>query len=398
MLLSFLSSMDLHGLQYFCLAGPINVYTGLMRSGKSYEVVSEVIVPAVRSGRRVVTNVDGISEEKIHEYLKIHNPSDDETLYGCIVHVTNTQVFQPDFFPFYDDHKGAHTDTIVLPGDLVCIDEAWRFWGSTDCKLHKNHKSFFLEHGHFTNEKTNVACDLVLMIQDMNTLHRFVKTVVAFNFKTHKKVALGMGNTYSLTMCEGYKQSRGAQIGNWVRKYKKDVFPLYSSFSGGAGGVMVNADSRQNIFTNKKLWVTMIVAIVVAVASFYNVWKFFHPGELGRDGKPVKPSSTVSVQVSGTSASVSPSALPAASTPVYSEVWRITGNYYSQGKSWVVMTNSAGAIRMDSPSMFHNSGYVQVGDVDGLKVTVWSGSPVARTGAFSGAVPVSPVAVSEVKK
>lgn len=36
---------------------PINIYTGLMRSGKSYEVVSEVIVPAIRKGRRVVTNV-----------------------------------------------------------------------------------------------------------------------------------------------------------------------------------------------------------------------------------------------------------------------------------------------------------------------------------------------------
>lgn len=42
---------------------PINVYTGLMRSGKSYEVVSEVIVPPIRAGRNVVTNVDGISED-----------------------------------------------------------------------------------------------------------------------------------------------------------------------------------------------------------------------------------------------------------------------------------------------------------------------------------------------
>lgn len=176
-----------------------------MRSGKSYEVVSEVVVPAIREGRRVVTNIDGISQEKIHAFLKTKHPNDDELTYGLVVHVDNAKVFEPDFFPYYDDQKGAHTDTVVQPGDLVCIDEAWRFWGATDCKLHKNHRSFFLEHGHFTNPKTKVACDLVLMIQDMNTLNRFVKVVVAFNFRTHKKVSLGMNNTYSLTMWEGYK-------------------------------------------------------------------------------------------------------------------------------------------------------------------------------------------------
>src|SRR5471032_1322303 len=178
---SFVASLSLDNL-WISVANrraivPINVYTGIMRSGKSYEVVSEVIVPAIRSGRRVVTNVEGISQERIHEYLKATYAHDDESLYGAIVHVSNTEVFDPEFFPYYDDHKGAHTDTLVQPCDLVCIDEAWRFWGSTDCKIHKNHKSFFLEHGHFTNEKTNVACDLVLLIQDMATLHRFLKLV-----------------------------------------------------------------------------------------------------------------------------------------------------------------------------------------------------------------------------
>jgi zona occludens toxin len=345
---------------------PINVYTGLMRSGKSFEVVSEVIVPAVRSGRRVVTNVDGISQAKIHEYLEASYPDDDESLYGSILHVDNTQVFQIDFFPYYDDHKGAHLDTIVQPGDLVCIDEAWRFWGATDCKIHKNHRSFFLEHGHFTNEKTNVACDLVLMIQDMGTLHRSVKSVVAFNFRTHKKVALGLGNTYSVTMWEGYKQSRGSQIGNWVRKYKKDIFPLYSSFSGGAEGVLVNSDSRQNIFTNKKLWFSMLAAVAVAIFSFYNVWSFFHPPALGRDGKPVKsvdlsPLPTKSISV-GSSV-----------TPSVSEVWRIDGTYTAQNKALIVLSNGSGAIRLVSALEFTNSGLMQVGNVDGSKITAWSG-------------------------
>ena len=118
---------------------PINVYTGLQRSGKSYEVVSQVILPAILAGRDVVTNVDGISEELIHSHLAAENPKADAAKFGRVRHVTNEDVFRPDFLPFYDDAKAAHTDTVVQPGDLVAIDEAWRFWG-TDCKLLKQHK------------------------------------------------------------------------------------------------------------------------------------------------------------------------------------------------------------------------------------------------------------------
>lgn len=396
-ILSMLSVIDWSALCLFALAAPINVYTGLMRSGKSYEVVSEVIVPAVRSGRRVVTNVDGISEDKIHEYLKKKYPDDDSNKYGKIVHVSNAQVFLENFFPYYDDQKDAHTDTIVQPGDLVCIDEAWRFWGS-GMKLHKNHQSFFLEHGHFTHETTRIACDLALMIQDMGTLHRFLKNVVAFSFRTHKKVALGLANTYSLNMWEGNKMVKANLIGSWTRKYRKEIFPLYSSFKGGAEGVIVNADRRQNIFTNKKLWFMLVLLIGGGATFFYNTWKYFHPPELGKDGKPIKTASDASAVQGGQNMPVAPYRPP---TPSFSESWKISGSFYAQGKQWVVLTNGVGAVRIDSPSMFQNSGYAQIGEVDGTRVTVWSGAPMPKTGLLSSAPAPAPIihpAVGEVKK
>ena len=255
---------------------PINVYTGLMRSGKSYEVVSEVIIAAIAAGRRVVTNVDGISNDLVRAYVAQKLKLNADQL-GSILNVTNQDVFQPNFFPYYDDQKSAHTDTIVQPGDLVCIDEAWRFWPSTGGVIHKNHKSFFLEHGHFTNEKTGVACDLVLMIQDMSTLNRFIKSVVAFNFRTHKKVSLGLGSVYSVSMWEGHKQAKATLIGNWVRKYNKEIFPLYSSFKGGAAGKTVNVDKRQNIFSGKKLWFGVLIVLLMWGFGSYFAWSFFQP-------------------------------------------------------------------------------------------------------------------------
>jgi zona occludens toxin len=350
---------------------PINVYTGLMRSGKSYEVVSMVILIAVLSGRDVVTNVDGISEERIHDYLAKKHPDKDRTKFGRIRHVTNEDVFKPDFLPYYDDVKEAHTDTMVQPGDLVCIDEAWRFWGS-DCKLHKHHKSFFLEHGHFTHSETGVACDLVLMIQDMGTLHRFLKYVVAFNFRTHKKVALGMSNTYSVTMWEGYKQSNATQAGNWVRRYNKEIFPLYSSFKGGAQGKMVNADKRQNVFANPRLWGMVALAVAGGGYSFYNIWKFFHPASKEITQQVNVPAGAAQPAKPGQTASTSEKPLENG----FSEKWRIVGRFAANGQAWVIVTNAAGRLRVESPSVFHNSGYAVIGEIDRERVTVWTGTAV----------------------
>ena len=48
---------------------PITAYVGVPRSGKSYEVVKSVIIAAVASGRRVVSNIYGLNEDKIKAYI-----------------------------------------------------------------------------------------------------------------------------------------------------------------------------------------------------------------------------------------------------------------------------------------------------------------------------------------
>jgi len=252
----------------------INVYTGLMGSGKSYEVVAEVIVPAIAKGRRVVTNVDGIDGERVAEFIRATYSPVPELL-GEVVHVTNGDIAKPDFFPHYDDKKSAHIDTIVQPGDLVCVDEAWRFWPASGVKILPQHQSFFLEHRHFTNPQTDVACDLVLMIQNMSTLNRFVKNVVAFSARTHKKISLGLTNTYSVTMYEGSKQTKANKMSTQIRKYRKEVFPLYSSFKGGAEGKIVNVDKRQNMLANKSLWFLIGGILVIGVGAAVLVYRFF---------------------------------------------------------------------------------------------------------------------------
>lgn len=344
---------------------PINVYTGLMRSGKSYEVVSQVILEAVAQGRRVVTNVDGINNDLIRAHVAESRELALDQL-GIVVHCTNEQVFLPNFFPYFDDEKSFHTDTFCQPGDLVCIDEAWRFWG-TDCKLIKEHKSFFLEHGHFVHPESKVACDLVLMIQDMGTLHRFVRNVVAFSFRTHKKVSLGLSNTYSLNMWEGSKMTKSTVAGTWVRRYQKAIFPLYSSFKGGEQGKTVNVDKRQNILGNKKLWGQAALIVLLGAVGVYFSQNFF---DSSRFKKKASSDETAS---KGPSVAYNTSTQSAPHSDSVSEAWRISGVMQSGDKAYVILVGSQGRIRVEHPSAFLGKGLGLVGNIEGERMTTWSG-------------------------
>ena len=58
----------------------INAYTGLQGSGKSFEVMRSVVLEAIFAGRNVVTNIDGINEERIHAYLVKKREADPDRL------------------------------------------------------------------------------------------------------------------------------------------------------------------------------------------------------------------------------------------------------------------------------------------------------------------------------
>lgn len=353
---------------------PINAYTGLMGSGKSYEVVSQVILKAISNGRRVVTNVDGIDGDAIRAYVHEKHGIQFDRL-GDVVHCTNEDVAKPDFLP-----HGKPVDTFVQPGDMVCIDEAWRFWG-TDCKLLQEHKIFFREHRHYVNPETKVSCDLVLMVQDISDLHRTLKVVVELTFRTEKKKSLGLNNTYSVSMYESYKVNARQRVGNWVRRYEKEIFPLYSSYSGGEGKE-VQVDSRQNIFNNPRLWFVIVISILGAGYSAYNVYSFFNPtikdregNVVGSDGKAVAAAVAKPAQpgVSGAASLVIPS-------DGYSPDWRYVGEVSSGRERYVMVAGSDGRVRLESPSVFNGRGLAALGDIDGQKVSAFSGKK--ETGVF----------------
>ncbi|ALJ71102.1 Zona occludens toxin [Burkholderia pseudomallei] len=255
----------------------INVYCGVMGSGKSYEVVSGPILHAISSGRRVVTNVDGISGERIQEYLVRKRGIRVDSL-GAVVHVTNDRIKQPSFFP---DLESPDAEFVVRPGDLVAIDEAWRFWGTDSGKIQDEHMQFFRMHRHMVDPITGLSCDVALMTQDISGLHRALRAVIEMSFRMHKLKSLGIRNGYRVEMYEGWKHNAKTRTGTFVKRYDAEIFPLYQSYAGSSGTEAM-IDKRQNVLANVKLLVFLGVLFALSISGVVYAWRFFFWASFGR--------------------------------------------------------------------------------------------------------------------
>ncbi|MGB4117338.1 MAG: zonular occludens toxin domain-containing protein [Polaromonas sp.] len=225
----------------------INAYTGLMGSGKSYEVVENIILPALASGRRVVTNVANLQIEDINAYLQESQGIAPQKL-GQIVQVQNDDLEKDNFFPVELLPGQMPIQSVVQPGDLVVVDECWRWW-SSGSKIMSAHMVFFRMHRHFVNQETKATCDLVLVVQDISDLDRKLKVVVENTYRMSKHKSLGMTTRYRVDIYASYRTTR-VPYRSLQRKYNPDIFKLYQSYSqaGGKSGNEVPIDDRANIF------------------------------------------------------------------------------------------------------------------------------------------------------
>lgn len=347
----------------------INAYIGLMGSGKSFEVVVSVIVPALLKGRRVVTNIDGINPSAINDYLITVKGGQLDKL-GKVIPVTNEDVCKTGFFP---DETKPDQASIVNGGDLVCVDECWNFWGD-DHKITDEHMRFFRMHRHYTDPATGTTCDLALMIQDLGTLNRKIRAVIEMTTRTVKLKSIGAPKAYRIELYEGNKTTKLTKIDTFVKLYDKAIFPLYKSYAAGSGSEK-SIDKRQNILTNPRLWIMLVFVLVMFAAGAYFVRRFFQP-------------ETHKVSVNQV---VAPTGAPAEVVKTdprsdYSKEWRYGGTFSVNGDRWAVLVDSEGRIRFESPSVFTGKGFSAFGLVDGKKVTSYTGG---NSSSLLGGSPIS---------
>lgn len=345
---------------------PINAYTGVMGSGKTFEVVCQVILAAILAGRRVVTNIDGINEEKIHEYLEKKKGADVSKL-GKVLHVKNDDVTTPGFFP---DENEPDRKTVVVGGDMVCIDEAWKFWGQGE-KISPEHMQFFRMHRHYVHPETKVTCDVALMVQAIGDLNRSLRAVVEMTAVMTKLKTIGMNRSYRVELYEGNRTVKSAKFETFTKTYDKAIFPLYQSFVGGKGNEKA-IDGRQNVLMNPRLWIGAVFLLCMLAVSIWGVSSFL--GNKGAKSKaPAVPGQAGEVPAGAPGALPGPVAASGAAS-----VLRVAGEVTLKGERYVLLTDSNGRFRLESRAAFVGDGIFLVGTVEGQRVATWTGSHGAQ--------------------
>lgn len=340
---------------------PITAYVGVPRSGKSYEVVKSVIVPAIASGRRVISNIYGLNEEKIKEYcLKQYKKLSLDKL-GSIVHVENSQCLDEDFLPSMENQN-----TFCQAGDLVVIDEVWRVWGS-DKDIPKNHRSFIAEHGHFVNKDTGVMSDLVVINQTVSDIPRFIKARIETTYRMQKHVSLGLNNRYRVDIFQGAKITKSNRMNFYQEKYDKSIFELYKSVEGNNPNTL-KTDKRQSIFSSNKVLVLMILVPISILVSVYFVYQYFNQ-YLNSD----KTESAQSTHFQSVNSNQITNLTFSPPKPVLSTKWRITGELIREGRAYVILADKQGQLRLEPRSQFQFNGRLLQGEIDGQLVNYYSG-------------------------
>lgn len=236
----------------------IVAFTGLPGHGKSYGVVAHVILPALKAGRQVVTNIP----LEMDEILKTFPDAKIQFIEKIDEFADGTKTFERD----------------VPPGAVVIIDEVWRIWpaGIRANEAPADHKTFLAEHRHLVGPD-GLTTEVVLVTQDLAQISNFARLLVEKTFITHKMIQLGSKANYRVDIHHGAvvgqrggsNSSGGSQHG----KYSESVWKYYKSHtkSPNVVGIEAEADTRGSVWRRPIIWLGLPAGAAVVVFAVYFV-------------------------------------------------------------------------------------------------------------------------------
>lgn len=295
-------------------------------------------------------------------------------LASCLVMAAHNEwkTFQADSFldkPRNETFADVPTsgDPVVQGGDLVVVDEAWRYWAK-DKKITQEHDNFFRMHRHYLDQK-GISCDLLILIQDFTRLHESLRGVIELVLIFTKLKSLGMSSKYRVDVYDGQPKKSSFVSSSPLQSYDKNIFPLYKSYDG-PGGNEAQIDDRQNLFKNKIFSSVMILAVIGALflvpSAYHLINSMIHPEK--KNTTNTKDDSTLKPQNTAANSFTNP--IYQTKTPPDSTQIRLVGVVESnRGQSIVFLQLEDGRIVRRNMSSGLIDGWQSITFLDGKSVT-----------------------------
>lgn len=354
---------------------PIKAYTGLPRSGKSYEVTTGPIYTALKEGRRVVSNIAGLNFEAMRDALLAEGVPVDKI--GSIVTVSLKDVENPTFWRTDADAE-AGLDAFIQPGDLVALDEVWRFWPRRG-KIEPRAENFLRMHGHFSHPVSGRTCDVVVISQRVADINEVVRGLLDETFVMKKLTAFGMPKAYSVFIYQCASTRKADLIRSYQTKYNPKYFGFYKSHSQNTSSVAAvekTIDDRGNIFKRKFFVLGLPLALVGMIWGGFAAWSYFHP----------KPKTVESKADAPKDQNGNPAPKPAPKPQdENSDRWRVVGFYTSQARTAFILrddaTNKTRFLYSPASAALIGGLSIDVKLPEGEMATTYSGTSRAAPGA-----------------
>ncbi|PMM24922.1 zonular occludens toxin domain-containing protein [Vibrio lentus] len=236
---------------------PINIIVGRPGSGKSYESVVYHIIPALKEGRKVITNVplnlehfESVFGAEILDLIEVREDSYSRKS-GSVRAFSTAQCFTTDEWK-NDDGVGA----------LFVIDECHFVLPSQGRgKQATEHLSGVLD---YLSMHRHYGHDILLMTQSLGKLHKDVRAMIQIQYRVSKHTAAGSDKTYTQKVLDG-AEGRAAELNTNVRNYKSRFFPFYISHTKSDKAVNeAHSSDIKPIWKRWYFWIG-IPAIVIAL-------------------------------------------------------------------------------------------------------------------------------------
>ncbi|WP_415878985.1 zonular occludens toxin domain-containing protein [Methylomonas sp. TEB] len=340
------------------MAGIVGL-AGQPRSGKSYTSIELFVLPALKEGRLIVTNLPLKMPEILQDYP-----------------AARVQFIE-------SLEKQDWSD--IGHGCLLILDEIWRLWpqGKQMKAIPESQLALLKEHGHRSDENGR-SMDVVLISQDMGDIAAPIRKLIETSIITVKHLDLGKENAAiryycrkAATLADDNRPPKSQIIKSENIVYRPEVYRYYKTHMHAVSDA--SPDETRMV---KSSWFHSFqfragLALFVFCVGYFiyglNQTIDYVKQEPAKPGKPTRVVQSVTDNVNPTVAEAVE--LPKKAT--YSGKWRIGGFIYNYGKTgqrpvYILVSQSKAQRKIFAEDCRHD-GLEVFCDVDGEVVTWFSG-------------------------
>ncbi len=237
----------------------IYAIAGRPGGGKTYEAVAYHILPAIKEGRKVITNITlnidwfvKILGDDVCDLIKIVD--------GRLTDFGSTSRPFSQIEDYSDDWRNEKGQ-----GPLYVVDEAHMSLPSRG--LPAAILEWFSIHRHY-------GVDIILLTQNIRKVHRDIKDMIEVTYRCTKNTAMGSSNSYTKKVQDG---CNGEVVNTSIRSYKSEFFPFYKSHS--QSNKHVQEAQAKDIRPFWKRWPVVGAVLLLSVGLVFNIWAWWPEAE-----------------------------------------------------------------------------------------------------------------------